>query len=74
MSAEIRTEHGIYKGQTVQSIVRRVYGNSAVIRHSRDVNSPDDGQIVKCNRYGGKIVIARLIWTHGEWNVEDTDY
>jgi hypothetical protein len=71
MPAEIHTEHGRYTGQTVQSIVRRVYGRKAMIWHTGS-HYGDYGTIYKRNKYGN-VVLARLIYAHGEWNMFDTD-
>jgi hypothetical protein len=71
MTAEIHTERGRYTGQTVQSIVRRVYGRDAVVWHIPSYGG-DYGTIVKKNRYGN-LVLGRLIYAHGEWNINDTD-
>ena len=72
MPAMIRTSDGTYRGQTVQSIVRRVYGRDAIVRHSRDNNDPYDGLIIR-KRKVGTSVTATLIYAEGEWNKDDTD-
>ena len=50
-----------YKGKTVQSIIRRVYGAKAAYRPSQDANSPTWGLVVKPGNSGGWDVIATVI-------------
>lgn len=43
----IRCRMGVHSGRTVESTVRRWYGNRAYVRWSADPNSPELGMIVK---------------------------
>jgi hypothetical protein len=42
----VQTNHGSYRGRTVDSIVRRVYGRRAFYSASNDPNAPQAGQVL----------------------------
>ena len=58
------TEH---KGKTVESIVRRLYGDKAFIRYSADRNPHDVGLIVSpAHKNPGFSVQAKVLWINGD--------
>lgn len=60
----IRTNHGEFTGQSVDSIVRREYGKDAFVKWSEDATAPEEGLICHPSAYEGNayLVDARLIW------------
>jgi hypothetical protein len=56
----MRTEHGTYRGRSVESAARTVYGKDAVMRGGADPNSPHYGMIVRPARTGGWLVLATI--------------
>ena len=46
MSTTIHTSEGTYTGRSVATIIRRVWGRNAELRHSADPNSSHVGLIV----------------------------
>lgn len=58
----IKTTHGIFTGKTPDTIVRRVYGRTAKVLLSPDMNNPHAGQVVRTDAHGTH-VLARLHWT-----------
>ena len=68
MTARISTKHGIYKGKTVESIIRRVYGQKATIRFSADRNSPEVGMVVTpaYKQINAWDVRAKVQWIEGD--------
>ena len=57
-----------YKGRTVESIIRRLYGAKATFRVSQDRNSPEAGLIVTpaYKNSGVYSVEAQVLWTEGD--------
>lgn len=59
--AYLRTTHGEFHGQTVTSIIRRVYGRRAMLRGFSDLVEPGVGMIVRRAGHGnGWEVLARV--------------
>lgn len=58
----IRTNHGEFTGQTVETIVRRVYGRRARALRSADPNSPQWGEVITPRATGGAWIDATIIW------------
>lgn len=67
MNASITTEHGTYTGRTVESIIRREYGRSAIVHWSSDRNAPEAGMVLS-GRPGqdGARVLATLRRAEGD--------
>lgn len=63
-----------YKGRTVESIVRRLFGTKAVIRYSADHNSPEAGMIVTPTISGGWNVQAKVLTIGGDHEPEKTPF
>lgn len=57
----LATNHGVYTGRTVDTIVRREYGRKAEARRSADPNSPHWGMVTHTDRYGAH-VDATIKW------------
>jgi len=72
MTARISTQHGVYKGKTVESIIRRVYGQKATLRYSADRNSPEVGLVVTpaYKNAGVYNVEAKVQWIEGDHEAE----
>lgn len=50
MNITINTSEGTFTGRSVATIIRRVWGRNAELRHSQDPNSPHVGLIVTRDR------------------------
>lgn len=61
---EIKTNDGIFRGKTPDTIVRRIYGRYATIRHSADRNDPTYGLVVTpaYKNPGAYNVEAKIYW------------
>lgn len=64
--AWLRTNHGEYYGQTVATIIRRVYGPKARLRAAADQNSPGIGLIVAPARTSNAWRVLAKVWEAGD--------
>lgn len=62
---EMTTTHGDYQGQTIDSIIRREYGDTARAQRYADPNAPRWGQVLRTDQHGTH-VLAEIRWVSAD--------